>query len=212
MVRTAAAISRRDERTKKRRAQILDAARICVRQDGFHGASLSRISAEASMSMGHIHKYFATKEAIMIALIERDINEFMLLISQFGDPPALHLDALVESIVSRLPSVLDDDRVALWVEVQAEAGRNSKVEELMSSADQRFRELIRKIIATVLADLSEQEIDMRVEMLLVMTHALGFYAGTHSLANREAIAAGVEFVLRAVLSPTRQSQHLRRED
>ena len=203
MVRTPAAIVRQEERTSRRRGQILDAARICVRQDGFRGASMSRISAEASMSMGHIHRYFPTKQSILMALIERDIDDFRALITQIGDSPVPHLDALIESIVSNLPALLDDDRVALWVEVQAEAARNSKVEELLSAAYGRFRELMGQIMSNVVADMSEREIDTRVELLVVMTHALGVYAGTHHLPDYRRISDGVEIILRAILSPTR---------
>ena len=42
------------ERAVLRRNQVLDAAAICFRNHGFHGASMAQISKTAGMSPGHI--------------------------------------------------------------------------------------------------------------------------------------------------------------
>src|SRR5690606_4064328 len=60
----------------KGRRDVLDAAGACFREEGFHGASMSRIAARAEMSVGHIYRYFDSKEAIIIALVERDCAKF----------------------------------------------------------------------------------------------------------------------------------------
>lgn len=200
MTKTAKAVSRREERVKRRRAQIIDAARICVRDDGFHAASISRISATAAMSAGHIYKYFENKEAIMTALIEHDMDEFMLLIAQVHPSSDQNIESLIESFATKLPAILQGDRTALWLEIQAEAGRNPRVKEMARRAANRFRETIRAVITPLLATNTVADIDTRVEMMLICMHGLGLQASVHSDRGVHALATSIDNVFRTVLS------------
>ena len=58
-----------------RRQQILDAAAECFRKSGFHGASMSEIAKSFGMSAGHIYNYFESKEAIIEAMVKRDLDQ-----------------------------------------------------------------------------------------------------------------------------------------
>lgn len=205
MTKSAAAISRREERIKQRQTQILDAARACVKDEGFHAATISRIGAVAGMSKGHIYKYYENKEEIMIALIEHDMTEFMLLISQLGQAEERGLESLISSFVRELPVILESDRTALWLEVQAEAARNPRVKEMAVKAANYFRETIRKIIEPVLVGPMKNELDIRVEMLLLSMHGLGLKATVHSDGSIDGFANSVEFVFRTFLSAPPQS-------
>ncbi len=155
------------------------------------------------MGIGHIYQYFENKEAIMIALSECDFEDFMLHITQLGDCTGLDVDMIVRTFSGKIMWLLDHDRAALALEVMAEAGRNPKVSELVVRVDHRVRNAIRKIIEPVLEGLTPQEIDVRIEMLLVMTRALAIHAGTHPASERQVLAAGFELALRGVLSPAR---------
>lgn len=203
MTKTAAAISRREERTMRRQAQIIDAARTCVLDEGFHAATISRIAAAAAMSKGHIYKYYENKDAIMIALIERHMHEFNSLISQVDQSKDRNVDSLVDSFVKKLPAILESDRTSLWLEVQAEAARNPRVKEMAVKSANYFRDTIRKVIEPVLVGATKEDIDFRVEMLLVSMHGLGLHATVHTGVG--ALAIAVEFAFRAVLSTTSQS-------
>lgn len=205
MTKTAAAILRREERTKRRETQILDAARVCVLAEGFHAATISRIAAAAAMSKGHIYKYYENKEAIMLALIEHHMHEFMLLISQVDQSEDRSVDSVVQSFVSKLPAILASDRTSLWLEVQAEAARNPRVREMAAKAANYFRETIRKVIEPVLEGSIKEELDFRAEMLLISMHGLGLQATVHSDAGVGTLATAVEFAFRTVLSTVSQS-------
>lgn len=201
MAKTAAALLRREERTERRQTQILDAARTCVRTHGFHAASMSRIAAEAEMSAGHIYQYFDNKEAIIVALCEADFQEFMLHVVELGDQAISNSDTVIRAFLDRLDWLLDHDRACLAIEVLAEAGRNQAVEELVSNVDQQFRDSIKGIVAPVLARLPEREVQMRVEMLLLMTRGLVLHAATHPQGDHKLVIAGFEQALRSLLSP-----------
>lgn len=66
-----------------RRQQILDAAAECFRKSGFHGASMSEIAKSFGMSAGHIYNYFESKEAIIEAMVKRDLDQALERIAKF---------------------------------------------------------------------------------------------------------------------------------
>lgn len=136
----------------------------------------------------------------MIALSERDFEDFMLHITQLGDRSGLDISSIIAAFSNKIMWMLDHDRAALALEVLAEAGRNLKVSDLVSRVDRRFREEGRKIVEAVLEGLSPEEIDARVQMLLVMARALLIHAGTHPVSDRQALASGFELALKGVLS------------
>ncbi|MEJ7926719.1 helix-turn-helix domain-containing protein [Sphingobium sp. AN641] len=184
-----------------RKTQILDAARACVIAEGVHAATISRICAQASMSVGHVYKIFASKEAIMIALTERDFEDFMLHITHPDELGKLDIDALVDRYLNAVPWLLDFERAALAQAVLAEAARNPRVAELVARVDDRFRDALRTIVAPAFEGLAERDINGRIETLLMMTRALALHASTHPASAPDMIAAGFEVALRALLSP-----------
>lgn len=60
-----------------KRNQILDGARRCFLSVGFAHASMNQITAEAGVSKGTIYVYFADKEGLFKALIEREKSKGM---------------------------------------------------------------------------------------------------------------------------------------
>lgn len=60
-----------------KRNQILDGAKRCFMSLGFEAASMNEITAEAGVSKGTIYVYFADKEDLFKALIEREKSAVM---------------------------------------------------------------------------------------------------------------------------------------
>jgi AcrR family transcriptional regulator len=61
-----------EQHRERRREEILDAARRCFARHGYEGATVARLEEESGLSRGAIFNYFPSKEAIFIALVERD--------------------------------------------------------------------------------------------------------------------------------------------
>ncbi|MEJ7934859.1 TetR/AcrR family transcriptional regulator [Sphingobium sp. AN558] len=202
MVRSAEAVSRREQRAERRQLQILDAARACVRVEGIHGASMSRIATEAGMSVGHIYQYFENKEAIMLALCERDFDDFMLHINHIGEDAGADTDTIVKTFAHEIIWLLDNDRAALTLEVMAEAARNPRFSDLVLGVDHRLRSALHNIIEPVLKGHAQSDIDMRIETLLVMTRCLTVHAATRPIADRRVLASGFELAFRGLISPS----------
>lgn len=123
-----------DSRAEVRREQILDAAADCFRAHGFHGASIARISKAAQMSAGHIYHYFDNKEAIIAAIVDRDLQDALQIARQFvgaEDP----LEAMLETMDCAVEQHLDPKASALMLEIVAEASRNPKIAAMVQEAN-----------------------------------------------------------------------------
>ncbi|NLD53056.1 MAG: TetR/AcrR family transcriptional regulator [Burkholderiaceae bacterium] len=69
------AMSRTQARALSQRNRILEAARLCFIEHGFHAASMANIAEAAGMSAGLIYRYFDSKNAIILAIIERQLQD-----------------------------------------------------------------------------------------------------------------------------------------
>ncbi|MEN8877186.1 MAG: TetR/AcrR family transcriptional regulator, partial [Hyphomonas sp.] len=58
---------------ESRVAEILDCAEIHFVEKGFHGAGISGIAKECGISVGHLYHYFASKDLLIEAVVEREL-------------------------------------------------------------------------------------------------------------------------------------------
>jgi AcrR family transcriptional regulator len=63
-------MSKAEQRVLVQRTRILDAARTCFAERGFHAASIGAIAESAGMSQGLIYRYFTNKAAIVHAIVD----------------------------------------------------------------------------------------------------------------------------------------------
>lgn len=200
MAKTLQAVLRSKKRAEMRRTQILDGARACVRAEGFHAASMTRIAAAAGMTAGHIYQYFENKEAVMIALAQRDFDEIMAEMGRSVPPSGgWTKELIIRAFVSEIPALLDYHTSSIALELQVEAGRNPKVAELVSGIDKLFRTQIRDMLKAVFDELSDEEIGARIEMLLIMSRSLALYSATHPVVNADMVARGFELAMQGLL-------------
>src|SRR3546814_17854087 len=66
--------SKAELRTLAQRERILCAAQKCFVEHGFHAASMASIAETAEMSAGLIYRYFENKNAIIMAIVERQLQ------------------------------------------------------------------------------------------------------------------------------------------
>lgn len=57
-----------------RRRQVIDAARACVCENGFHATKMSDIAKRAQLSVGLIYQHFANKAALIEGIIADDLD------------------------------------------------------------------------------------------------------------------------------------------
>ena len=116
-----------------RRAEILSAAQRCFVRSGFHGASMQEICTEAGMSPGNLYRYFASKEALVAGIAERDRAEVA---QQFAKVDLAHgFFAVLEGLAHHHFAEKPAEQVLLCTEVMAEARRNAEIARIFAGFD-----------------------------------------------------------------------------
>lgn len=121
-------------RAQAQRDRILDAAKQCFIEHGFHAASMASIADAAHMSAGLIYRYFDSKNAIILAIIERQLE------GARADIATLQSDTDMASLIAGLftrwrsgdPKVMNP---ALFLEMSAQASRDPQIAQALISAD-----------------------------------------------------------------------------
>lgn len=190
------------ERAQIRRQQVLDAAATCFKRSGFHGASMSEISKAAGMSAGHIYNYFDSKDAIIAAFVEQNVERVAALLSDLGqraDP----LQGLVDDTERSVVEHMETDRIALQLEIWAEASRNPAIAAVVHDADVRSRTQFRAVLKAGRErhrlDVSDATLEGLMEAAISMFHGLHVRAIHNPGADRPAVIASVRHALRAIL-------------
>lgn len=108
----------------RRRGEILTAAEHCFVKAGFHRTTIQNIAADAGMSVGNVYRYFASKDAVVEALVGRDQAKMA------EDFDSLRTDDLLGAFGSLMRRQIAENgraRSVLWLEICAEAARNPAV-------------------------------------------------------------------------------------
>lgn len=66
-----------EEMRETRREQIMNAALELFAQEGYTNCSISRLASHAGISKGLMYNYFESKEALLIAIIEEGMSDFI---------------------------------------------------------------------------------------------------------------------------------------
>ncbi|MBK6577877.1 MAG: TetR family transcriptional regulator [Sandaracinaceae bacterium] len=123
----------RPSNTTERRAQIIEGLLDVIAADGYEGATIASIAKAAGLGSGLVHYHFSSKQAILLALIER-IGEliearYQRRLAPAGDDPVARLRAFIDAHLA-LGDDAEPRAVAAWVVVGAEALRQPAVGEV----------------------------------------------------------------------------------
>ena len=77
-------------------SQILDGAASVFARDGYEGASMSRIAAEAGVSKGTLYNYFAGKAELFCAYVHRECDRWFAIVFEELDMSASPREVLPE--------------------------------------------------------------------------------------------------------------------
>jgi TetR/AcrR family transcriptional repressor of uid operon len=186
------------QRNRGRRDQILSAAAELFGENGFHGSSMAELAKRARMSVGHIYHYFENKDAIIEALVDREVEELpgMFDESYPGDDALTTLLDRIDEAMERL----DLDRTPLRLEILAEAARNPRIADKLHSADEASRRRLAQLIAGRIAGLSERDVADRVEAIAATFWGLTYRAVHNPYLDRDAVVRTMRLVVRQLLT------------
>ena len=121
-------------RADAQRDRILNAALKCFIGHGFHAASMANIAEAAQMSAGLIYRYFENKNAIVLAIVERQLEEKQAFIRQLQSSEQI-VDGLVDAFETWSRPGAGTMSVALMLEMSAEATRDPRIAEALRASD-----------------------------------------------------------------------------
>lgn len=179
-------------RADAQRDRILCAALKCFIDQGFHAASMANIADVAQMSVGLIYRYFANKQAIVLAIVERQLEEKRTLIRQLQSSAQL-TDDLVKAFASWCVPGPGSMSVALFLEMSAEATRNPEIAAALLRSDALTRAEFQDWLCR-----SREQGGMQMPREVAATRAL----------SMRLIVDGL--TLRAAREPSLDLEHLRR--
>lgn len=114
--------------------QILDGARLCFVERGFHASSIAQISAAAGVSTANIYQYYPSKDALVVALIEEDLRRHLEMVYRL-----IATDFRRESVraaFSDLFTTEEGHKIAvLRAEIASEASRNPEAAALLQASE-----------------------------------------------------------------------------
>ena len=110
-------------------SQIIDGAARVFARDGYEGASMSRIAAEAGVSKGTLYNYFTSKAHLFTAYMRRDCLRWVALVFDQLDPATPPEDALREVGKRMTTMVLSAPSLVLYRMVVAEAAKFPELAE-----------------------------------------------------------------------------------
>jgi AcrR family transcriptional regulator len=153
-------------RSRDRVIRILDAAADLVCEEGVEALSTRGIAERAGIPVASLYQYFADKDEILLALVERDIEEMdAQVMAGLGDLPVLSVRAIVSTTMDAFVKVYRERPafVMIWLRGRAnqsirEVGRlhNLKVaKDLLTLATD---------LGLVESDISPLVADIAVEM------------------------------------------------
>ena len=151
-----------------RRAEILGAAQRCFVRSGFHGASMHDICAEAGMSPGNLYRYFASKEALVAGIAERDRAEVA---QQFAQVNLAHgFFAVLEGLAHYHFAEKPAEQVLLCTEVMAEARRNAEIARISAGFDADVKNWLVDLLqsGSERGDIAGVDFDAVVTMLMII--------------------------------------------
>ena len=105
----------------QKETQIINGAARVFARDGYEGASMSRIAAEAGVSKGTLYNYFSSKAHLFTAYMRRDCSRWVALVFDQLDPATRPEDVLREVGQRMMAMLLSVPGLVMYRMVVAEA-------------------------------------------------------------------------------------------
>jgi AcrR family transcriptional regulator len=195
--------TRAEARVEAQRDRILAAAQQCFVRYGFHAASMANIAKTADMSPGLIYRYFDNKNAIILAIIERHLEEARTDIGMLQTdtdlvPLLLDLFGQWQSGDAELMSP------SLLLETTAEATRDPQIAQALAAADSAtgadLNAWIKDCALAAGRDLPDQEVEARAFALRCILGGLAIRAIREPGIDRAVLKKSLQLVLPSVVS------------
>lgn len=152
------------ERSRRRVEDLLDAAAKLVVTHGVESLTTRDIAAEAGVPVASLYQYFADKEALLLALAARDMDEMdAQVVSDLAGVEVLSVDSLVRTTMQAFVSVYHRRRA--FVEIYLRGRTNPAVSRFGREHNARVAEMLRAF--AIDAGIADPELPLHVAVLAV---------------------------------------------
>ncbi|MBC8075822.1 MAG: TetR/AcrR family transcriptional regulator, partial [Chloroflexales bacterium] len=119
-------------KAQDRALQLLEAAAVCFARRGFHRTTMDEIARAAGVSAGLIYRHYASKDDLVVAMVEQHQQIELAHIAAAAQEPTLAA-ALDHFFFTNLASNEWRSEALLYAEVIAEALRNERIEAVVKA-------------------------------------------------------------------------------
>jgi TetR/AcrR family transcriptional regulator, repressor for uid operon len=137
---------------------------------GFHATGMAEICLEAGMSPGNVYRYFENKAAIIQAIADETRTRIVPVFEELRnhkDP----VEGIVQIILHSVKEFCRGSDGRLWLEILAEASRNSEMRKLCIAFDNQVRACLKELLERV-AKANRLLLDLDIEATSVWLIAL----------------------------------------
>lgn len=177
------------------RDRILQAAQRCFVEHGFHAATMASIAATADVSAGLIYRYFASKNEVIVAIIERQLALLRAEIQVLDDAGDLSA-ALAERFGAGCTTGAGLN-AALVLELSAAATRDPAI----AAAVHEFDTAVRKDVGDWFAracGCSRAEADAKALALQFVVEGMRVREAREPTLDRERLKAALDLIVPAL--------------
>ncbi len=164
---------RRSQQSAETREALLAAGRAVFARDGYHGASLDRVAAEAGFTKGAVYASFDTKANLLLAIYERRNLERARAMAAASKDVA-SLEELRRRLLAEWRTGLEQERgwALLRIEFWTHAARDPALRDRLRAAHLIVREALARALTDVAARAGES-LPVPAQDLAAMVMALG---------------------------------------
>jgi AcrR family transcriptional regulator len=192
-------------RAEAQRERILNAALQCFVESGFHAASMASIAESAQMSAGLMYRYFENKNAIMLAIIERQLEEKRCRIRALQASSNFKAGILEAFDQWRAGGERRGMNPALFLEMSAEGTRDPQIAAALSCSDVVTRNEFKAWLSRSVADgglgLPEELAATRALQLQLFVEGLMLRAVREPNIDRKQLDHALEAAFARLLAP-----------
>lgn len=186
---------RSDDYMAERRRQILEAAIACLNNQGWNRTTVDDVARQAGLSKGAVYIHFASKRALLIGLLERNIED-------------IERRAGIDSYAALRADIMDGmeqlDTQSGWslcvgqMEAQVEGVRDPEIRAMLDKASHRLIEVFETIVARLRPDMPKAGVKaIALSLILVLDGMRSFRTISDSLSS-QAMRAVLDRQLRAL--------------
>jgi AcrR family transcriptional regulator len=192
----------RPDVSEKRRTEIVEAAAHVFSEKGFDGARMDDIVQETGLSKGLLYWYFKSKDAIIIALLERLLRPELDRVHALAETPGSarqRLLAFAESMVKDIERM--QRLMPITFEFYSVAFRNKIMKRTFREFFRIFTEGIQRVIEQGISIGEFRKVDSRMTALALMAAFEGnllLWVFDRSLSDLGQLRLSAELILQGI--------------